>query len=77
MRLRARDVIEDHEGAERAALVVRIEERIDHRQPVAEHVGQRDRDQLACAAAGDAAVGPRRRYSIMRVSTWLSSTIIA
>ena len=34
----------------------RLEEGIDHRQPVAEHVGQRHRHQLV-AAAGDAAVG--------------------
>ncbi len=33
-----------------------LEERIHHRQPVAEHVGQRHREQIR-AAAGDAAVG--------------------
>lgn len=53
---RPRDVVEDHEGAERAVLLVRLEERIHHRQAVTEDVGQRDRDQPV-AAAGDAAVG--------------------
>src|SRR4051794_7571064 len=52
----AGDVVEDHEGAHRAADFARLEERIDHRQAVAEHVGQRDRGQLL-APAGDAAVG--------------------
>ena len=47
MAVGARDVVEDHEGAERAVAGVRIEERIDHRQPVAEHVGERDRQQVA------------------------------
>ena len=40
------------------ARVLGIEERIDHREAVAEHVGQRDREQVAGAAAVDAAVGP-------------------
>ena len=34
----------------------RLEERIDHRQPVAEHIRQRHRQQFL-AAAGDAAIG--------------------
>src|SRR5260370_22493061 len=38
----ARDVVEDHEGAERAAFLQGFEERVDHRQSVAEHVGQCD-----------------------------------
>jgi manganese/iron transport system permease protein len=45
--LGALDVIEDHEGAERAVVGVRIEERVDHGEPVAQHVGQRDRKQRA------------------------------
>src|SRR5947208_1996148 len=51
----AGNVVEDHEGAERAALLGWLEERIDHRQTVAEHVRERDRNQFL-AAAGDAAV---------------------
>ncbi len=39
------------------SLCVRIEERIDHRQAVVEHVGERDRHQRAGAAAVDRAVG--------------------
>ena len=54
--LGARDVIEDHQRAERALAGVRIEERIDHRQPVAEHVGERDRQQFPGAAAVDAGI---------------------
>ncbi len=50
-------MVEDHEGAERALAGVRIEERIDHRQPVAEHVGERDRQQLPGAAAVDGGIG--------------------
>ena len=49
-------MVEDHEGAEGAAFLRRFEERIDHRQPVAEHIRQRHRHQFL-AAAGDAAVG--------------------
>ncbi len=41
----ARDVVEDHQRAERALAGVRLEERIDHRQPVGEHIGERDREQ--------------------------------
>src|ERR1700692_2105669 len=47
---RAGDVVEDHEGAERAAFLRGFEERIYHRQPVAEHVGQRHSHQLLVAA---------------------------
>src|SRR5690349_13299489 len=47
----ARNVVEDHESAERTAALARLEERIDHRQPVAQYVGERDRDQVAAAAA--------------------------
>ena len=72
----AGDVVEDHEGAERAAFLRRLEERIDHRQSVAEHVGQRHREQVLPRPVMPLS-GPRRRYSMMRVSTWLSSTIIA
>ena len=43
-------MIEHHESAERARGQVRLEERIDHRQAVAEHVGERDGDELAAAA---------------------------
>ena len=43
------DMVEDHERAERARRFLGIEERIDHRQPVAEHVGQRHRKQIAPA----------------------------
>src|SRR3954447_26858033 len=35
---RARDVIENHKGAERAACFRWLEERVDHRQTVAQHV---------------------------------------
>jgi hypothetical protein len=49
-------VVEDHEGAERAGLLARLEEGIDHREAVAEHVRQRHREQFL-AAASDAAVG--------------------
>ena len=76
MRLRAGDVVEHHEGAERTRRLVRLEERIDHGQAVAEHVGQRDGEEVAgCAPV--AMSGSRRRYSMMRVSIWLSSTIMA
>src|SRR5437667_2549805 len=51
----ARDMVEDHVGAERAANFGRIEEGIDHRQPVAEHISQSHGQQLIAAAA-DAAV---------------------
>ena len=54
---RAGDVVEDHEGAEAAVGIVGVEERIDHRQAVAEDVGERRRDQRAFAAAGDGGVG--------------------
>src|SRR5207302_4234727 len=52
---RARNVIEDDEGAERTSPGVGIEERIDHRETVAEHVGEGDAEQWAVAAPGDAA----------------------
>src|ERR1700692_1927096 len=45
----AGDVVEDHEGAERTVFLRRLEERIHHRQPVAEHVGQRDRHETIAA----------------------------
>src|SRR5215471_13263933 len=53
---RARDVVENHEGAERARRLVRIEERVDHGEPVAEHVGERDREQFSAAARVDGGV---------------------
>ena len=40
--------------------VFRIVERIDHREPVAQHVGERDAEQRAGAAAVDPAVRPLR-----------------
>src|SRR5206468_16252 len=55
---RPRDVVEDHERAGRALRLIRLEERVDHRQPVGEHVGERDGEQLAGAAAIDRAVRP-------------------
>ena len=72
---RARDVIEHHQGAERARRLVGLEKRIDHGQAVAEHVGQRDGEEIA-ALVGSRRL-ERRRYSMMRVSMWLSSTIMA
>ena len=53
-----RDVIEDHEGAERAVGMVGAEIGIDHGQAVGHLVGQRHGDQLAMALAGDEAVRP-------------------
>src|SRR5271165_3572686 len=50
------DVIEDHERAERSRRFLRIEARIDHREPIAEHISERDREQVPCAAAVDRAV---------------------
>src|SRR5438874_4130606 len=49
---RARDVVEDHEGADRAGMHVGVEERIDHRQAVAEPVGQGDAQERSAAATG-------------------------
>src|SRR5262249_57380300 len=54
---RAYDVVENHEGAERARRLVGIEERVDHGEPVAEHVGERDRKQFAAAAGVDGGIG--------------------
>ncbi len=51
------DVVEDHEGAERALALVWIEERIDHREAVVQHVGERDGQQRPGAAAVDGAIG--------------------
>ena len=53
----ARDVVEDHERAERARILLRLVERIDHGEAVAQHVGQRDRVERAGAAAGEARIG--------------------
>src|SRR6266480_4650288 len=50
----ADDVIEDHEGADRAGVRVGIEERIDHGQAVAQQVGQCDAQQRTAAVAGPA-----------------------
>ena len=40
-------MIEDHVGAEAARIFAGMEEAVDHRQSVAQHVGQRARHQLA------------------------------
>src|SRR4029079_14851595 len=48
--------IEDHESAERAVGLIRIEKRIDHRQAVAEHIGESDREHLSRAAPGEAGI---------------------
>ena len=65
MRPRARDVVEDHEGAEAAVGILRVVERIDHRQAVGEHVGERRRRSAGPAPRPVMAVsGPRRRYSM-------------
>ena len=58
--LRPDDMIEDHERAQRPRRFLRIEERIDHRQTVAEHVGQRHGKEVAAAADTRGAVGWRR-----------------
>src|SRR4249919_1249693 len=58
--LRPDDMIEDHERAQRPRRFLWIEERIDHRQTVAEHVGQRDGKEVAAAAHARAAVGWRQ-----------------
>src|SRR5438477_7333256 len=47
-------MVEDHESAERAAFLRRFKKRINHRQPVTEHVSQCHRQQVL-TAAGDAA----------------------
>ncbi len=56
-RARARDVVENHEGAERARRLVGVEERVDHGEAVAEHVGERDREQFSAAARVDGGIG--------------------
>src|SRR5260370_36547508 len=48
----AGDVVEDHEGADRARVRVGLEEGIDHRQAVAEQVGQGDAEQRTGAVRG-------------------------
>src|SRR6202030_1160746 len=58
--LRPDDMIEDHERAQRPRRFLWIEERIDHRQTVAEHVGQRHGKEVAAAAHARAAVGWRQ-----------------
>ena len=40
------DVVEDHKGAERAVAFVGIEKRVNHRQSIAEDVGERDSQHL-------------------------------
>ena len=61
----ARDVVEHHEGAERTRRFVRFEKRIDHRQAVAEHVGERDGEKVAGAAL-DRRCRPARAAGIRR-----------
>src|SRR5258707_4059639 len=52
------DVIEYHESAERAILGLRLVKRIDHGQPVLEHIRQRYGQELAFAGAGNGGPGP-------------------
>ena len=52
------DMVEDDLRAEAVARAVGIVERVDHRQPVIEHVGQADRAQLGLAARGARPVVP-------------------
>src|SRR3984885_3920217 len=48
--LRARDMIEHHESAERPRRLVRLEKRVNHGEPIAEHVGERDGEKVTAAA---------------------------
>src|SRR3569832_672715 len=54
---RVADVVEDHVGAETACILARMEEAVDHRHAVAQHIGQGAGDERARAAViGRAAI---------------------
>ena len=65
---RGAHMVEDHVGAEAARVLAGMEEAVDHRQPVAQHVAQRAGDERAVAAG-------TLRYSMICVLTGVSSTI--